>query len=283
MSDLIFETAGPQPGAILMEWNVAESSQGAAGLWDVHFRIGGSTGTQMELDTCAKNPNITNPVNPDCFGAFLLLHITQQATAYLENTWYWVADHSLEPDAKSQQIDIFNGRGVLIESQKGPVWGFGTSSEHSVLYNYQIVNASAVYLSLIQTETPYFQGNPVATEPYTVNAQFSDPDFKASCPSGGSCERAWGLRVVDSSDVFVYGAGLYSFFDNYDQTCLQTESCQENMLSVEGTQTGVHVFGLSTKASTNMLTLNGQSVALDSDNRNNFCATLAFFSTGTSA
>lgn len=282
LSDLIFETAGPQPGAILMEWNVAESSQGAAGLWDVHFRIGGSAGTQMELDTCAKNPNVTNAVNPACFGAFLLLHVTQQATAYLENTWYWVADHSLEPAAKSQQIDIFNGRGVLIESQKGPVWGFGTSSEHSVLYNYQIVNASAVYLSLIQTETPYFQGNPIATEPFPANAKFSDPDFKAACPSGGACERAWGLRVVDSSDVFVYGAGLYSFFDNYDQTCLQTESCQTNMLSVEGAQAGVHVFGLSTKASTNMVTLNGQSVALDSDNRNNFCATLAFFSTGTS-
>lgn len=172
---------------------------------------------------------------------------------------------------------------MLIESQKGPVWGFGTSSEHSVLYNYQIVNASAVYLSLIQTETPYFQGNPVATEPFAVNAKFSDPDFKASCPNGGACERAWGLRVVGSSDVFVYGAGLYSFFDNYDQTCLATESCQDNMLSVEGASGGVHVFGLSTKASTNMLTLDGQSVALDADNRNNFCATLAFFSTGAGA
>lgn len=285
MSDLVFETAGPQPGAIMMEWNVAESSQGAAGMWDVHFRIGGSAGTQMELDTCAKNPNVTNTANPDCMGAFLLLHVTQQATAYLENTWYWAADHSLEPAADSGQIDIYNGRGVLIESQQGPVWGFGTASEHSVLYNYQVVNASAVYLALIQTETPYFQGNPAATEPYAANAQFSDPNFNTSCASGSSCERAWGLRVVDSSDVFVYGAGLYSFFDNYDQTCLETESCQDNMVSVEGqaAQTGVHVFGLSTKASTNMLTLNGQSVALDADNRNNFCATLAFFSTGSSA
>jgi hypothetical protein len=283
MSDLIFETAGPQPGAIMVEWNVAESSQGAAGLWDVHFRIGGSAGTQMELDTCAKNPNITNPIKPECFGAFLLLHVTEQATAYLENTWYWVADHSLEPDAHSQQIDIFNGRGVLIESTKGPVWGWGTSSEHSVLYNYQVVNASAVYLSLIQTETPYFQGNPVSTSPFTVNTQFHDPDFSVSCPSGGACDRAWGLRVVDSSDVFVYGAGLYSFFDNYDQTCLETESCQENMVSIEGSEGGVHLFGLSTKASTNMLTLNGKSVAVDEDNRSTFCATLAFFSTTSGA
>ncbi|KAK3939307.1 pectate lyase superfamily protein-domain-containing protein [Diplogelasinospora grovesii] len=276
MSDLIFGTAGPQPGAVLMEWNVAESSQGAAGLWDVHFRIGGYAGTQMELEQCAKNPNVTNPVNPNCFGAFLLLHVTSEATAYLENTWYWVADHSLEPSANNGQIDIFNGRGVLIESTKGPVWGYGTSSEHSVLYNYQLRNASAVYLALIQTETPYFQGNPIATSPFKVNAKYGDPDFAASCSgSDKSCERAWGLRAVNSKDVFIYGAGLYSFFDNYDQTCLQTESCQTNMVSLEDST--VHLFGLSTKASTNMLTINGQSAALDKDNRNNFCATLAFF------
>ncbi|KAB5515493.1 glycoside hydrolase family 55 protein [Coniochaeta sp. 2T2.1] len=281
MSDLMFETAGPQPGAIMMEWNVAESSQGAAGLWDVHFRIGGSAGTEMELEQCAKNPNVTNPVKEECFGAFLLLHITEQATAYLENTWIWTADHSLEPAAKSQQIDIFNGRGVLISSTAGPVWGFGTSSEHNVLYNYQVSNASAVYLSLIQTETPYFQGNPVSTSPFPPHADFNDPDFSVSCPDNSpACSRAWGLRVVDSKDVFVYGAGLYSFFDNYDQTCLQTQSCQENMLSVEGGGAGVHVFGLSTKASTNMVTVGGKGVALDQDNRNNFCATLALFSTG---
>ncbi|KAL1862888.1 hypothetical protein VTK73DRAFT_6581 [Phialemonium thermophilum] len=276
LSDLIFETAGPQPGAILMEWNVAGSSQGSAGMWDVHFRIGGSAGTQMELQQCAKNPNVTNPVDPKCFGAFLLLHITDKASAYLENTWYWVADHSLEPDAKSQQIDIFNGRGVLIETD-GPVWGFGTASEHSVLYNYQIRNSSAVYLALIQTETPYFQGNPSATTPFKVNAKFGDPDFSASCKagSGSGCARAWGLRVVDSKDVFVYGAGLYSFFDNYSQTCLKTESCQDNMVSFERSQ--VHLLGLSTKASTNMLTIDGRSTALDKDNRNNFCATLALF------
>jgi glucan 1,3-beta-glucosidase len=36
MSDLIFETLGPAPGAVLVEWNVAETSQGSSGMWDVH-------------------------------------------------------------------------------------------------------------------------------------------------------------------------------------------------------------------------------------------------------
>jgi hypothetical protein len=83
------------------------------------------------------------------------------------------------------------------------------------------------------------------------------------------------VRAVNSKDIFIYGAGLYSFFDNYSQDCLKTESCQQNMVSLESSQ--VHFFGLSTKASVNMLTVDGQSAALDKDNRNNFCATLAFF------
>lgn len=48
-SNLIFETMGPQPGAILMEWNLGQASQGSNGLWDVHFRIGGSAGTKLQV------------------------------------------------------------------------------------------------------------------------------------------------------------------------------------------------------------------------------------------
>ncbi|KAK4464051.1 pectin lyase fold/virulence factor [Cladorrhinum samala] len=280
MSDLIFGTAGPQPGAIMMEWNIKGKTQGAAGLWDVHTRIGGYAGTQLELEQCAKNPNATNTIPEQCFGSFMMLHIPAGGSAYLENTWYWVADHSLEPSAKDGQIDVFNGRGVLIEGE-GPVWGWATASEHSVLYNYQFNDASNVYLALIQTETPYFQGNPDATKPFTVNEKYADPDFEKQCANdtSGTCKRSWGVRAVNSKDVFIYGAGLYSFFDNYAQDCLKTQSCQNNMVSLE--DSAVHFFGLSTKASVNMITVNGSGIALDKDNRNNFCATLARYSSAT--
>ena len=271
MSDLIFETLGPQPGAIMVEWNVAETSQGSSGMWDVHMRIGGSAGTELQSNTCAKNPTVTAAANNACEGAFLLLHVTAQATIYLENNWFWVADHELDL-GDHNQINIFNGRGVLISSEEGPVWMYGTSAEHSVLYNYEIANASNVYMALIQTETPYFQSNPDATTPFTSNPLYSDPVFSGSA----SVNKAWGLRIVDSEDVFIFGAGLYSFFDNYGQTCLDTESCQENMVSLENSAS-VYMYGLSTKASTNMVTVDGQSAALDTDNRNNFCATIAMF------
>ncbi|KAH8783202.1 glycoside hydrolase family 55 protein [Diaporthe sp. PMI_573] len=272
MSDLMFETVGAAPGAIMIEWNLKASSQGAAGMWDVHNRIGGSAGTNLLVGQCAKNNGTAHGANEACEGAFMMMHITSSASdVYLENTWFWVADHDLEPTAKSAQIDIYNGRGVLIESQ-GPVWMYGTASEHSVLYNYQLVNASAVYMALIQTETAYFQGNPVAPTPFTVNATWSDPNFDGVASKDA---RTWGLRVIDSKDVFVYGAGLYSFFDDYNQECLVTADCQNSMVSIESSE--VHLFGLSTKAATNMVVVDGESKALDADNRSTFCATLSYF------
>jgi len=34
ITDIIFSTVGPAAGAIVVEWNVKESSQGKAGDWD---------------------------------------------------------------------------------------------------------------------------------------------------------------------------------------------------------------------------------------------------------
>ncbi|MCJ1274617.1 hypothetical protein MMC21_002414 [Puttea exsequens] len=273
MSDMIFETKGAQPGAILVEWNIASTAQGSSGMWDVHTRIGGTTGTSLQSNTCAKNPNSTHAANPACDGAFLLLHVTKQASIYLENNWFWVADHEL--DLKDHgQIDIYNGRGVLIESQ-GPVWMYGTSSEHSQLYNYEVANAKNVYMGIIQSETPYMQANPDALgSGFKPNSAYSDPDL-STCTTAG-CKKAWGLRIYASSDIFIYGAGLYSFFDNYEQSCLATESCQENMVSVE-CSVDIYLWALSTKASTNMVTIDGTGTVPQSDNRDNFCSTIAFF------
>lgn len=155
LSDLIFETKGPQPGAILVEWNVADPAgrKGSSGMWDVHFRIGGTAGTGLQSDSTCLRP-VSGVTTPDakCEGAFLLLHVTTQASIYLENNYFWVADHDLDL-AGYKQVNIYSGRGVLIESQ-GPVWMYGTASEHSQLYNYQIAHAKDVYMSAIQTETP---------------------------------------------------------------------------------------------------------------------------------
>ncbi|EED21310.1 exo-beta-1,3-glucanase Exg0 [Talaromyces stipitatus ATCC 10500] len=272
MQDLILETQGSVPGAILMEWNVAGSSQGSAAMWDVHFRVGGSAGTGLQSDSCSKNPKSTHAANDACIGAFMLFHATKSASAYVENCWFWVADHELDL-GDHNQIDIYNGRGVLIESQNA-VWMYGTASEHSQLYEYQISNAKNVFMALIQTETPYWQSNPTALTPFKAQTTFNDPDF-STCTTD-SCRKAWGLRVTSSSDTLIYGAGLYSFFENYDQTCLATESCQENIVQIDCSP--ISIYGLSTKASTNMITSSdGTSLAKQEDNTSSFASTIALF------
>jgi len=274
ISDLVFQTKGPAPGAIMLQWNSNAASQGSNGLWDTHFRIGGSAGSGLQSDTCKSRNGTQHPANPKCEGAFMLLHVTKAASLYMENNWGWVADHELDLSDHSQ-IDIYNGRGALFESAEGPVWAYGSAFEHSQLYNYQISGGKNYYLGAIQTETPYWQSNPTALTPFKPDPKFNDPTF-AACTTN-ACKKAWGLRVVDSADVHVYGAGLYSFFDDYSQDCLATNSCQDNMVAVENCTSAVYLWGLSTKAAVNMVTLNGVSMAKQNDNMNNFCQTVAVF------
>ncbi|KAI9370088.1 pectate lyase superfamily protein-domain-containing protein [Aspergillus egyptiacus] len=273
ISDITLLTKGPAPGAILMQWNVAESSPGAAAMWDVHFRVGGSAGTELQSDKCSKTPKSPTTPNPECIGAFMLLHLTEHSTAYLENVWSWTSDHELDrPDYN--QINIYNGRGILVESQ-GPVWMYGTAAEHNQLYNYQLSNARNIYMGLIQTETPYYQTNPNSLVPFTPQVQaWKDPDF-AHCTTD-ACRKAWGLRIMNSSDIYVYGAGLYSFFENYEQTCIAEDSCQENMVEVDCSD--VHIYGLSTIATVNMIaSSDGSSLVPQEGNESTYCSTIGLF------
>ncbi len=120
-------------------------------MFDTHWRIGGSNGTLLQSDTCTKDPGIAHPADAKCWAAFLILHITSTASLIMSNNWGWVADHEMDL-LDHNQIDIYNGRGVLVESQ-GPVWMYGTSFEHSQLYNYQLANAKEIYMGIIQSET----------------------------------------------------------------------------------------------------------------------------------
>ncbi|KAK4998198.1 hypothetical protein LTR66_002539 [Elasticomyces elasticus] len=272
MQDIVFETRGPAPGAIMVEWNLAGSTPGAAAMWDVHWRIGGTNGTLLQSDRCSKTPTVAHTANTACIGAFLLLHVTHSGSVYMANNWGWVADHELDL-TDHNQIDIYNGRGVLIESQ-GPVWLYGTSFEHSMLYNYQIANAKEIYMGIIQSETAYMQDDPNALTPFPPNAAYSDPTF-SNCFIA-TCYKTYGLRIFNSTYIFNYGAGLYSFFNNYDQGCLLTESCQENMVAVVESE-GIYLYALTTKASTNQVTVDDVAIVPEAANVNGFGQTLAVF------
>ncbi|KAF7360849.1 Glucan 1,3-beta-glucosidase [Mycena sanguinolenta] len=272
MSDFVITTTGGSAGAIGIQWNLDAAAQGVAGLWDVHVRLGGAEGTNINAANC---PTSSIDV-AKCASAFLGLHISESGTGYFENVWVWNADHDLE-DPNQTMINSFSGRGILVESATGPVWLVGTASEHHVIYQYAFNNAQNIYAGLIQTETPYFQPTPIPPAPFSTNPTYGDPSE--------SVLDAWGLVITNSYDMFVYGAGLYSFFQTYSQAglslaCVPNRNCQNSMVLVDGQSEAVYIYQLTTTGSTNMISYPGNiSVALQADNIDGYASTLSFWET----
>lgn len=200
-----------------------------------------------------------------------MLHITPKASAYLENVWAWVADHDLDA-ADEAQIDIFSGRGILIESQ-GPTWLYGTSPEHNVLYQYQLSNATNVLMGMIQTESPYYQSFPSAPLPILTGVFPNDPKFDNCSSSSDTCAVSWGVRIVDSFRIYVLGAGVYSWFSKYSQDCLATDNCQTRAFEVEQSY-DLWIYNLVTKAIVEMISPVNEKPTLAKDNKNGFMSSI---------
>lgn len=275
---------------------------GPSGLWDVHARVGGFAGSNLQLPQCPTTAQVFSPpgpINANCIAAFLTMHITSSAAnVYLENVWLWVADHDVE-DPNLTQITVYAGRGLLVESTQ-PLWLWGTAVEHHTLYQYQFVSASTVFMGQIQTETAYYQPNPPALLPFAPNSQYSDPDFSTICfaTTGfnftntttftNNCD-GYGLRILNSKDILAYGVGLYSFFDNYNTSCSAPPTydpvngpygCQTTIFSLEGANTNIGVYNLMTVGAQSMIDINGVSVASYRDNLNVFPDGIAIFRLG---
>jgi hypothetical protein len=77
----------------------------------------------------------------------------------------------------------------------------------------------------------------------------------------------------------VYGAGLYSFFDNYNVHCSDQgngETCQTGIFSID-TVSAVSVYNLNTVGTNDMITRGGTNIAFYADNNNGFIGTIALF------
>ncbi|KAJ3923316.1 exo-beta-1,3-glucanase [Lentinula edodes] len=273
ISDIIFTTVGPTPGAIVVEWNVQEPSgnSAGAGMWDSHIRLGGAIGTNLETNCPADGSGGTT----DCFAAYMALHLTASSSAYLEvvderisfSTWVWLADHDLDGDGYTQ-ITLYSGRGIYSESA-GPVWMIGAAEHHS-LYQLQLDNAQNHYLGLFQTEIPYYQPSPESPSPFTSSTTYNDP---TTFDSGF----AWAVNVVSSTDIIFFGAGLYSFYNDYTQDCLDTMSCQPQLVNIDSTSS-VTIYSLSTIGATYQLSVENTGIVNQSDNIDGYQSTVTVWS-----
>ncbi|PGH16891.1 hypothetical protein AJ80_05035 [Polytolypa hystricis UAMH7299] len=121
-------------------------------MWDSHFRVGGGAGTDLLLEVCPVRAKSVNEGYHD-----------------LESPLNGEA-HNGEDDIPANvrtEISIYAGRGVRIESW-GPTWLWGCGSEHTQLYQWQLLSVANIYLGHMKTDTPYYQPNPTALEPYTI-------------------------------------------------------------------------------------------------------------------
>lgn len=277
LSDFMISTVGSVVGAKLIEWNMhdPQGQPGSNGMWDVHYRIGGAIGTNIEPNNCPQGDG-TNAHPNTCSGAWSLLHVSSTGNLYMENVWGWAADHDIDEGAN---LNVYNTRGFLFESQ-GPVWLYGTAAEHSVLYQYNFVNARDVFMGAIQTETPYYQ--PSANTPFNP----SDPTDPTYCTGDPRCNMAYGLVLRNTTNAWIYGTGLYSFFNTWSQSCLNNDNnnnennnynnvngqptCQLNMIQISNSQ-HVYLYGINTYGSEYILSQN-EKYSEAQLNPNTFCA-----------
>ncbi|KAF7596872.1 hypothetical protein BBP40_011917 [Aspergillus hancockii] len=253
IQDMRFSVAEILPGAKIVEVNIAGSAPGNVALWNTIVTVGGTAETSI-TNSC------TNQDTSKCMAAFMVLHLTKSSSVYIENFWGWTADHNLD----GGPITIIStGRGILVEATKG-TWLTGTGSEHHWLYNYNFYNAQNVYAGLLQSESPYMQGEgatQTAPAPWTANAAFGDPDFSWCAGGDQKCRTSLATNVDGGSNILLYNSAAWAFFNgqwdgNYGTQC--DGSCQSNMMRVTNSPSNLVWYSISTRK-TDVMVLDNQS------------------------
>lgn len=209
---------------------------------------------ELSLADCPKVTNIPS----NCIAASMLFHVTPKSNGYFENVWGWIADHDLD-DPKNTMVTVAVARGFLIESQDGPTWLYGTASEHAMLYQYNFYSTSNLFAGMIQTESPYFQFTDATSSPGPFEDSLgvfnNDPDFSETC-NGSSlqCDFSWAVMFNRVNNVTIAGAGLYSWFDAYDQSvCVDAQNCQQRLIFDQEENGELWLFNLVTIGAVEMI------------------------------
>ena len=230
------------PGATIVEVN-CDGAPGDVGIWNSIVTVGGTADSQVS--TSCQDQDTSN-----CKAAFMVMHLTSSSSVYLENIWGWTADHHV--DGGPNQV-ISTGRGLLVEATAG-TWLVGTGFEHNWIYNYNFNNAQNVFAGLLQSESPYMQGqNAVNTvpAPWDADRHFGDPDYSWCGGGDQRCRTALATNINGGSNIFLYGSAAWSFFNgpwhgDYSHQC--EGNCQKNMMRVAGNPDNLVWYAVNTKS-----------------------------------
>ncbi len=110
-SDMIVSTQGSQAGAVLIEWNLATFG-GQSGMWDVHTRIGGFAGSNLQSNDCPAPINSDAPSNTNATSSNTTVSTSwkgsfQNSTASGWNTTSPSSAHNNSSNASSSCMGAF--------------------------------------------------------------------------------------------------------------------------------------------------------------------------------
>ena len=192
------------------------------------------------------------------------MHLTPSSSAYIENMWGWTADHDLD-GGHGQTISV--GRGFLVEATAG-IWLHGTASEHNTLYQYNFNNAANVFVGMQQSETAYWQGNgspSLAPAPWTTLSSYGDPDFTNCAADDAQCRMGWFAQLSGCSNMSLYGAGFWTFFNHYDGSCQSQGICQTSAINIRN-NSSLSWFGINVKDNINVIDNAGVPLVTENNN-----------------
>lgn len=226
VQDIRFTVNQALPGAILLRINMAGNNPGDVGVFNSLNTIGGTRDTSL---SCSSEAN--------CRAAYLGIHLAAGSSAYIDNFWSWVADHSSDGSGKGVRSAVKGG--VLVEATAG-TWLTGLGSEHNWLFQLGFHNAANVLITLFQSETNYNQGNNAVVlpgMPFTATA--SDPNFSWCGGNNSTCRMGLAQWYTGSnSNIFHYGAGSWNFSS-------LTGVTQAIMNFIQTAISGAHLFGFT--------------------------------------
>lgn len=115
---------------------------------------------------------------------------------------------------------------------------------------------------MIQTESPHFQYAGATESPGPFNTTddvfFNDPTFPDDADTcigdDLACNFSWAVMISQATNLTVAGAGLYSWFDAYDQSvCVDAQNCQQRLINDQGGNIGLYIWNLITIGSVEMI------------------------------
>lgn len=115
---------------------------------------------------------------------------------------------------------------------------------------------------MIQTESPYFQytdaiesPGPFADTVGFFSNDLSFPDDPDTCAGNDLlCKFAWSVLLGGVTNLTIAGAGLYSWFDSYDQSiCVDAQNYQQRLVNDQGYNARLYVWNLVTIGSVEMV------------------------------